>query len=225
MRILTVSDKVEPVLYGPHIRERVGKVDLILACGDLPYYYLEYVESLLDAPLFFVHGNHDVPPHSAGPAEQRSPFEWAVNLHRRTANFCGLLLAGLEGSRVYNPGAPFQYSEGEVNRQALRLTWALWRNRLRYGRYLDVLMTHSPPYGIHDARDIAHTGFYTYLALLRRYCPLIMIHGHNHVYDRNSALAADYVYEGVHVINSYAYRILEVTQEPGGRWRLVNSRE
>jgi len=36
MRILTVSDKVEPVLYGPYIRERVGKIDLVLACGDLP---------------------------------------------------------------------------------------------------------------------------------------------------------------------------------------------
>ena len=59
MRILTVSDKVEPVLYGPYIRERVGKVDLILACGDLPYYYLEYIVGLLDVPLFYVHGNHD----------------------------------------------------------------------------------------------------------------------------------------------------------------------
>ena len=61
MRILTVSDKVEPVLYGPYIRERVGKIDLVLACGDLPHYYLEYIIGLLDAPLFFVHGNHDRP--------------------------------------------------------------------------------------------------------------------------------------------------------------------
>ena len=59
MRILTVSDKVEPVLYGPYIRERVGQIDLILACGDLPYYYLEYIVSLLDRPLYYVHGNHD----------------------------------------------------------------------------------------------------------------------------------------------------------------------
>ena len=54
MRILTVSDKVEPVLYGPYIRERVGKIDLILACGDLPDYYLEYIVGVLDAPLYFV---------------------------------------------------------------------------------------------------------------------------------------------------------------------------
>ena len=59
MRILTVSDKVEPVLYSPYIRERVGQIDLILACGDLPDYYLEYIVGVLDAPLYFVHGNHD----------------------------------------------------------------------------------------------------------------------------------------------------------------------
>lgn len=28
LRILTVSDKVEPVLYGPDVRERGGKVEV-----------------------------------------------------------------------------------------------------------------------------------------------------------------------------------------------------
>ena len=51
LRILTVSDKVEPVLYGPYARERVGKVDLILGCGDLPYDYLDYIASVLAEPL------------------------------------------------------------------------------------------------------------------------------------------------------------------------------
>ena len=117
MRILTVSDKVEPVLYGPYIRERVGQIDLILACGDLPYYYLEYIVSLLDRPLYYVHGNHDkaiLRPTDLNPLSGPPSLGWAVNLHRHTTQFQGLLLAGLEGCRVYNPGAPYQYSEAQV---------------------------------------------------------------------------------------------------------------
>ena len=124
MRILTVSDKVEPVLYGPYIRERVGQIDLILACGDLPYYYLEYIVSLLDRPLYYVHGNHDkaiLRPSDLNPLSGPPSLGWAVNLHRDTARFQGLLLAGLEGCRVYNPGAPYQYSEAQVKAQIRRL--------------------------------------------------------------------------------------------------------
>ncbi len=226
MRILTVSDKLEPVLYGPYIKERVGHVDLILACGDLPYHYLEFVVGLLDVPLFFVHGNHDVPVNASRldyPELPGAPLEWATNLHRRTVNYQGLLLAGLEGCRVYNPGSPFQYSEGEVSRQAFRLAWALRLNRLRYGRYLDVLVTHAPPYSIHDDRDVAHTGFYTYLSILRRYRPLLMVHGHNHVYRRGSAVDVDNVYHGVTVVNTFGFRIIELARGMAGGWRIVST--
>ncbi len=234
MRILTISDKVEPVLYGEHIRERVGFVDLVLACGDLPYYYLEYIVSSLDAPLYYVHGNHDVPVNPATAIDFTNreleplrpgtvtPFEWATNLHERTAEYRGLLLAGLEGCRVYNPGARYQYSELEVARQAFWLGWRLRLNRLKYGRYLDVLITHSPPFGIHDARDVAHTGFYTYLDLLRRYRPALMIHGHHHVYSRLTV--TDSVYHQTRIVNTYPYRIIELAQSTDGRWQVVNTK-
>ena len=58
MRSLVISDKVEPILYSPAIKQRVGDVDLILSCGDIPFYYLEYVISLLNRPTYFVFGNH-----------------------------------------------------------------------------------------------------------------------------------------------------------------------
>ena len=136
MRILTVSDKVEPVLYGPYIRERVGQIDLILACGDLPYYYLEYIVSLLDRPLYYVHGNHDKAiPHPTDMSLLSGPASlgWAVNLHLRTVRFQGLLLAGLEGCRAYNPGTPYQYDESQVRAQILRLGLRLLANRRATG--------------------------------------------------------------------------------------------
>jgi uncharacterized protein len=225
MRVLTVSDKVEPVLYGPYIRERVGKIDLILACGDLPYYYLEYIVSLLDRPLYYVHGNHDKvafrpdDPHaSTGPGV----FNWATNLHMRSVSHEGLLLAGIEGCRAYNPGAPFQYSESEVRAQVLQLGLQLYLNRLRFGRYLDILVTHAPPRGIHDAEDLPHRGFESYLRLLRTFRPTLMIHGHQHVYNRNEATETDF--EGTRIINTYGYRVLELAQRRDGKgWELASA--
>ena len=225
MRILTVSDKVEPVLYGPYIRERVGQIDLILACGDLPYYYLEYIVSLLDRPLYYVHGNHDkailrsTDPHSMSSS---ADLGWAVNLHVRTARFQGLLLAGLEGCRVYNPGAPYQYAESEVKTQVLRLGLRLLANRLRYRRYLDILITHAPPRGIHDGEDLPHRGFEGYLSLLRRFRPVLMIHGHQHVYDRNETTETDY--GDTRIINTFGYRVLELTPRQSELgWDLMSS--
>jgi uncharacterized protein len=222
MRILTVSDKVEPVLYGPYIRERVGRVDLILACGDLPYYYLEYIVGLLDVPLFYVHGNHDkvVAPVVHGVPSGENTVSWATNLDRRTVEHRGLLLAGLEGCRRYSPDRPFQYTENEMRLRTTGLGLKLLPNKLRYGRFLDILITHAPPRGIHDDEDVPHQGFESYLSFMRTYKPVLMIHGHQHVYDRN--LETDTNFQGTRVLNTYGYRVIELAQS-GERWQLVSS--
>lgn len=225
MRILTVSDTVEPVLYGPYLRERVGKIDLVLGCGDLPNYYLEYIVGLLDAPLFYVHGNHDQPiaeadrpPGVAG--RECSMHDWGADLHGRSVRYRGLLLAGLDGCRRYKPGAPFQYSERQVRWQVFGLLQRLRWNRLRYGRYLDILVTHAPPRGIHDAEDLPHQGFAAYLKLLKAARPALMIHGHTHVYNRNIVTESDF--GPTRIINTYGYRVLELTpQWETGGWELA----
>lgn len=227
MRILTVSDKVEPVLYGPYIRERVGKVDLVLACGDLPYYYLEYIVGLLDVPLCFVHGNHDQVVAARQGDEPATSWSgsgigWAADLHMRSHSFHGVLLAGLEGCRRYRPGAPYQYSESDVRCQVMALGCRLLLNKARYGRYVDILITHAPPRGIHDGEDLPHRGFESYLKFMRVFRPILLIHGHQHVYDRN--VATDTVYEGTRVLNTYGYRVIELApRRDHAGWELVSS--
>ncbi len=51
VRILAVSDRVLDRLYTSNVRELVSDVDLIIGCGDLPYYYLDFLISALDVPL------------------------------------------------------------------------------------------------------------------------------------------------------------------------------
>src|SRR3990167_3866988 len=74
MKILAVSDDVVDFLYSPAIRDRYGDVDLVAGCGDVPYFYLEFIVTMLNAPLYYVPGNHDRPRqyHSDGRVVSRA---------------------------------------------------------------------------------------------------------------------------------------------------------
>src|SRR5256885_14791341 len=59
VRILAITDEVDGRLYHPGIAARRGQVDLVLSCGDIPPYYIDFVGSMVGAPIYGVHGNHD----------------------------------------------------------------------------------------------------------------------------------------------------------------------
>jgi Icc-related predicted phosphoesterase len=205
VRILAVSDQVVKGIYSSHIRKRFGHVDIVVSCGDLPYSYLEYIVSMLDVPCFFVHGNHDGPIHTADGCVLTEPGGW-IDLDGRTVESKGVLLAGLEGSIRYRPDGCFQYTEGEMTFKALQLALALAMNRVRYGRYLDILVTHAPPLGIHDGKDWPHRGFKVFLDLMDRFRPRYLLHGHKHIYGLE---AWQTHYRNTKVINVYPYRVIE----------------
>ncbi len=206
MRILTISDRIVPILYSPRIVTRLEKIDVVLSCGDLPFYYLDFVSSMLGAPCYYVFGNHaqgleyglTLPAHRVA----------GMNLDERLVYERGVLIAGLEGSRRYNQTPRFQYTETQMWLKIVRLIPALLRARVRYGRYLDILITHAPPLGIHDGPDLAHTGFAAFLTFMRWFRPRYLIHGHKHVYRPDEVVET--VYYDTVVINTYGFRILEI---------------
>lgn len=207
VKILTVSDVVEPTIYHPGVRERYGDVELVLACGDLPNYYLEFIVTLLDKPLYYVFGNHDKNVvHSERGPEPAAPGG-CINLDGHTVSEKGLLLAGLEGSMRYKRDGGPQYTEREMWRKALALVPRLLWNRLLHGRYLDILITHAPPYGVHDASDLCHTGFRAFLWLMKRFRPRYLIHGHVHLYGHNVVRRT--LYKSTLVVNTYGHQLLE----------------
>ena len=219
MKILAVSDRVVEQLYSTQVTQLMSDIDLIVGCGDLPFYYLEFLISMLDAPLVFVRGNHDITPQYTTDGRVLHTVNGGTNLHGQIVEERGLRLAGLEGSMRYRPKAPLMYSEAEMQWEAGRLWPRLLLNRLRTGRGLDILVTHSPPFGVHDRPDIAHTGFRSFLTLLRLFRPRFLLHGHIHIY-RQDAIRVSRVYDTL-VMNVYPYRVFNFYAPPDAEQRLT----
>jgi Icc-related predicted phosphoesterase len=206
VRILALSDVVDDAANGPGVRDRFGDVDLVIGCGDLPYDYLDRVTTALGAPLYAVHGNHDVPPERSDDPHVAVWWE-NIDLHGRVVNASGLLLGGLGGSPEYSNG-PYQYSESAIWLQIMTMAPRLLRNRIGCGRALDVLVTHAPPRAIHDRPDRAHRGFIAIRWFLRIFRPRYHLHGHVHLYDGRTISST--VFGDTTVLNAYGARELQI---------------
>lgn len=203
MKILSISDVELGIIYSSQIAERFSDVDLVISCGDLPYYYLEYVISSLNVPLYHVRGNHANKVEFTTAGERTEPWG-AINLHRKVKqDDTGLLLAGVEGSIQYNLG-PYQYSQAGMWAMVLMMTPALFLNKLLYGRYLDVFVTHASPWKIHDMDDLPHHGVKAFQWFDRVFQPQVHLHGHIHVFRQDTVTQTQL--GKTLVMNTYGYR-------------------
>ncbi len=209
MKVLFVSDKVVEHIYSPSIASRYADVSLVVGCGDLPYYYLEYIQSILNVSLIYVHGNHDPEREFLSDGSSVTGPLGGVNLHGQTYRTnSNLLLAGLEGSIRYRDGK-FQYSQQEMwSNVFFHIVPKLLINKLRYGRHVDVFVAHSPPFGIHNGDDRIHVGFHAFLWLMRVFKPRYFVHGHRHIY--NPAEITETHYYDTRVLNIYPYKVLDI---------------
>jgi Icc-related predicted phosphoesterase len=199
VKILTVSDRVEKELYADFDGILFPAVDLILSCGDLPPEYLTFLTASLNAPLFYVNGNHDI-------RNRSRPPDGCFNLHGKLVQLRGLNILGLEGARWYN-GGPFQYSEAQMRKIIRSL-----RARIRRRGGLDIVLTHTPPRHIHDADDRCHRGFDSFRWLIDKYSPRYFIHGHIHAVFATPSERITAV-DKTEVINSYGHYLLEIDDE------------
>ena len=210
LKILAVTDQVVDSLHSPNVQTRFGDVDFIISCGDLPYGYLDYLVTLLGKPLFFVHGNHDRDYEYTENGRRYLAPQGAIPLDMRAVKGPGnLILAGLEGSIRYDQASAHQYTQEQMDRRAAQLAAKLLGNRLWHGRYLDILVTHSPPFGVGDGPDPAHVGFRAFNTLIKRFKPRLLLHGHQHRYYGSYGVAPSTQVGATRVMNVYPYQLIE----------------
>lgn len=210
IKLLAVSDTQAPIIYSSHIKARFSDIDLSISCGDLSYYYLEYIISMLNIPLYYVNGNHN-PIEINESGEMRCEPWGAINLHKQVIynRKYDLILAGIEGSLRYNKGK-HQYTQGEMLKMVLGLTPRLLLNKFRYNRYLDIFVTHASPKGIHDDDDRAHQGIKAFNWLVKVFQPSYHLHGHIHIY--NPRQIRETKLGNTIIMNTYGYKEIDLTQ-------------
>jgi Icc-related predicted phosphoesterase len=207
VKILVVSDEVVERLYTLCANGHFKDVELILGCGDLPYPYLENLVSLLNVPLLYVPGNHD-PTYNA--ENTIAHVEGGSNLDLKLERHKRFLMGGFGGSIRYRPDGTNQYTQAEAYLRACRMLPRLYLNRINFGRALDILITHSPPFGIHDEETQAHQGLKALNWLIRIAKPRYHFHGHTHFQRRN--LSPSETTRGLtRIVNVFPYKVINVT--------------
>jgi Icc-related predicted phosphoesterase len=194
VKILVVSDKESSYIWDHFDKKRFEGIDLIISCGDLKAEYLSFLVTMINAPLFYVHGNHDR-------SYKTNPPEGCTCIDDKIVVFNGVRILGIGGSPLYN-GKEFQYTEKQMEKRVQRLTPKIWW----YGGF-DILVTHTPAFGLGDAPDVVHTGFRVFRKLLDKYKPKYFLHGHQHLNYANGTRIINY--NETTIINGYRYHIFD----------------
>jgi uncharacterized protein len=172
IRLLAVSDEVDPALEHQVNRDRIGRIDAVVGCGDLEPSYLGFLADAFGVPMAYVRGNHDRGGHwAATSAHAPSPLPSG-----RLVEIAGLTVVPLEWPGIDNDRV--LRDEWQARIHVLRAEWALLWRRGR-GRADPVLViSHGAPFGVGDAADAYHVGFRAYRWFLERHRPPVWLHGH-----------------------------------------------
>ncbi len=242
MKILCVSDQIDPLIYNTSAKKTFADIDAVLCAGDLNSEYIDFIVSTLNKPTFFIFGNHNLTEfgyyhrkvkshtgaHPTWQTEYKS-YDLSNNFGAVYAGFKvleekglkvsgkngknrPLLIAGVSGSKRYNKGLN-QYTEAQMKRHLLALLPKLILNKIRYGVYLDIFLTHASPRHIHDREDPCHQGFECFNWFIKKFQPKFLVHGHIHLYDLNSPRVT--LSQKTTVINAYSHYILDFDAENG----------
>lgn len=173
IRLLAVSDAVDPALDHEVNRTALGRLDGIVGCGDLEPDYLGFLADAFHVPVAYVRGNHDRGGHwkqTARDAPKPLPSG-------RLARIGGLTVAPFEW-----PGLQSEHAlrdEGRAWLDVFRAGRGLIVRRLRHRSEPVLVLSHAPPRGVGDREaDRYHLGYVAYRWLLERLRPPLWLHGH-----------------------------------------------
>ncbi len=159
MNILAISDRPPKT----SIKETLAshQIDLICTLGDLEYSQIRDLADVTTIPKLGVYGNH-----CSGNYFNDLGI---TNMHLQTFEYQGITFGGFEGSIKYKED---DYAKMYTQEQAEVL--------LKDFPYVDVLLCHSPPFGINDEPDPAHQGLKALKTYLEQKKPKYLFHGHTY---------------------------------------------
>ena len=170
-RIMCVADETDLGLYSGYARTELSGIDFIISAGDLSSEYLEFLVTMANKPLFYIHGNHD------GRYDTKPP-EGCICIDDDLYIHDGIRILGLGGSYRYSQDT-YQYTEVQMERRIRKL-----RRKIRKAGGVDIVVTHAPIKGYGDMEDYAHQGFACFEKLLNELHPKFWLYGHVHLrYD------------------------------------------
>ena len=196
MKVLFVSDEESKSYWDFFKKEAFEGIDLIVSCGDLDADYLSFLTTMTSIPVLYVKGNHDY-------KYVNRPPEGCICIEDDIFEFEGVRFLGLGGSYRYKEGGNM-YTENEMRSRVRRLWMKLFMKK-----GFDVLVTHSPAYGVNDGEDLPHRGFEVFVELIEKYRPKYFVHGHVHMNYGREYPREDMLGE-TKVINSYISYIVDI---------------
>jgi len=197
MKILALADTEEPFLWDYYSAAKVKDVDLILSCGDLKKEYLEFLVTMINRPLLYVHGNHDE-------RFESDPPLGCDCIDDKVVEVCGYRIGGLGGSMRYRPDAKYMYTERKMSQRVAKL-----RRQIKKAGGIDILVTHAPASDWGDLEDIAHQGFACFHEILKQDQPQVMFYGHVHRSYGDFTREREYP-GGIRLINAGGYYFLDL---------------
>ena len=201
MKILLISDVEERLLWdnwNDATAQSLADVGLVLSAGDLRPEYLEFLVTMLNAPLVYVRGNHD------GMYDKRPP-EGCENADGKLIEVdCGrgdsmqkVRILGFGGSMRYRDDSSDMYTEREMEQRVRKAERSIILQKVADAVKelmspdagessaekrppFDILLTHAPCRGYGDMEDLPHNGFECFNDFLNKYSPQLHCYGHVH---------------------------------------------
>jgi Icc-related predicted phosphoesterase len=160
MNILFIADQKPKRSIKETIQEYA--IDIIVTLGDLDFFDIRDLQSIDTIPKIGVYGNH-----CSGNYFESVGIK---NMHLETFEFQGVTFAGFQGSVRYKPNP---YAIMYHQEEALALLDQIPK--------ADILISHAPPFGVHDEPDdVTHAGLKVLNEYLERHHPKYHFHGHTY---------------------------------------------
>ncbi len=188
LTILAIADRKPEV--SPLLILKKYPIDIIVTLGDLEHSDIRELEQVVDIPKIGVYGNH-----CSGMYFEPLGIQ---NMHLNTWEYKGVRFGGFEGCVRYKDST---YAKMYTQEEAASM--------LQNFPGVDIMLTHCPPYGIHDDQsEIAHTGYIGLRTYVLEKKPHHLFHGHTYPREKDMVQAFETTF--IHYVFGHAVVTVEV---------------